>query len=68
MKCHLHKLRTSRGWSQTELSNRSGVSTSHISDIERDNNGMTAEIACKFAKALEVELGELIECESEGQT
>ena len=57
---NLKNLRLKKGWSQEELSNRSGVSQSFISAIESENKDLTLGIAHKLAKAFEISLQELI--------
>lgn len=40
-----------RGWNQTEVSRRSGVSQRHISDILRGHSDCTSEVMGQLAKA-----------------
>jgi transcriptional regulator with XRE-family HTH domain len=54
-------LRKSRGWTQRELSEKSGVSRSFISELERDGHMATIDTLCKLCRGLEVTPNELIE-------
>lgn len=54
--------RVARSWSQQELSMRSGISTPHISSIERDKRHPSLEYALRIASALGVPLHAL--CDS----
>lgn len=63
MKIYITKLRLEKGWSMAELARRSGVSVSHISNIENDRKGLTVEVLCKLAKALGVTLDAVVNCE-----
>ncbi|GLG01025.1 hypothetical protein Alches_10640 [Alicyclobacillus hesperidum subsp. aegles] len=49
-------IRQSRSWSQQELSMRSGISTPHISSIERDKRHPSLDYAQRLAAALGVPL------------
>ncbi len=50
---HLKQLRKLKGWSQTELAQRSGVGQSTISRIELgETSGLTLGVLEKLAKAL----------------
>ena len=61
MKC-LQKLREAKQWSQIELSRRSGVPQSMISDIEKGKIKFPrVDTASKLAKALECSIEELID-------
>jgi transcriptional regulator with XRE-family HTH domain len=55
----LRDLRASRGWSLEALAERSGVSRSMISLIERGESSPTANVLDKLAAALGVTLGSL---------
>ncbi len=57
----LKQLRADRGWSQEELSRRSGVSRTHIARIETAKMEPTLGVIEKLAKALKVKPGELLE-------
>jgi transcriptional regulator with XRE-family HTH domain len=62
MKIFLRKIRIEKGLSYRELAELSGVSKSGIASIE---NGKMPRIdtLCKLAKALEVDIEDLFECE-----
>jgi transcriptional regulator with XRE-family HTH domain len=65
----LRDLRASRGWSLESLAERSGVSRSMISLIERSESSPTANVLDKLAGALGVTLGSLFaETTPEGPT
>jgi transcriptional regulator with XRE-family HTH domain len=54
----LRLLRTGRGWTQRELSERSGVSVTTISNWEQqDVKAYDVEVLAKLAAALGVEIG-----------
>lgn len=55
------ELRKSRGWTQLELSEKSGVSRSFISELERDSHIATVDTLCKLCKGLKVTPNDLIE-------
>lgn len=55
----VRKLRLARSWSQQELSLRAGISTPHISSIERDLRHPSLEYAKRMADALGVSLSVL---------
>lgn len=48
----IRRLRLHRRWSQQELAYRSGISTPHISSIERDQRHPSLEYALRLANAL----------------
>ena len=50
--------RASKGWSQTELAKKAGVSSSIISRVEKGSN-TSAKAAKKIADALQVEVSEI---------
>jgi transcriptional regulator with XRE-family HTH domain len=50
-----------RGWTQQELSIRSGVSRSYISELERDGHEATIDILCKLCRGLKLTPNEIIE-------
>lgn len=54
------ELRTSKGYSLRQLEQLSGVSKTEINDIENGKTNPTIETLKLIAKALEVELTELI--------
>ncbi len=55
----VRRLRQERGWSQQELSLRSGISTPHISSIERGKRFPSLEYALRIAESLGVPLNAL---------
>ena len=55
----VRKLRQARNWSQQELSMRAGISTPHISSIERSKRQPSLEYAKRMAYALGVPLSSL---------
>lgn len=63
MKMHLMNIRESKWMSTRELSERSGVSRSHIQRIEAGEANPTIGTMCKLAKALEVSVHSLFSCE-----
>lgn len=60
----LHALRNTQGWSLEALAERSKVSRSNISLIERGQSSPTAAVLDKLATALNVTLASLFERES----
>src|SRR5277367_1169945 len=59
--------RDARGWSQSELAQRSGVSKAMISKIEREEVSPTAVILVRLAAAFDLTLaGLLLRAEGEG--
>lgn len=63
MKMHLMDIRVSKWMSTRELSERSGVSRSHILRIEADEVNPSIGTMCKLAKALGVSVHSLFSCE-----
>ncbi len=61
----LHGLREQQGWSLEQLAERSGVSRSNISNIERGQSSPTAVVLDKLATALGVPLASLFTSEPE---
>ncbi|MDP4119649.1 MAG: helix-turn-helix transcriptional regulator [Bacillota bacterium] len=59
MQINVWKIRTQKGLSLRELAKRSGVSKTHIDNIESGKTMPTIDIICKIAKALEVDPREL---------
>lgn len=57
----VRRLRQERRWSQQELSMRAGISTPHISSIERSKRQPSLEYARRMADALGVPLTALCE-------
>jgi len=56
----IRELRTEHGWSQEELSLRTGVHRNYIGGIERAERQPTVETVAVLAKALGVKTSELI--------
>lgn len=52
--------RRSKGWTQEMLANKSGVSGSRISDIERGKEAFKIDSLMMLAKALEIDYRELL--------
>lgn len=61
----VRRLRQDRHWSQQELSLRSGISTPHISSIERAKRYPSLEYALRISEALGVPLPALCDESSE---
>ena len=55
----LKQIRQEKGMTLTKLSERSGVSTSHISDIENNYKMPSLIVMVKLAKALDVGITDL---------
>lgn len=55
----LREVRLSKGWTLVRLEYFSGVSKSHIAEIERGRRMPTIYILCKLAIALEVKVEDL---------
>jgi transcriptional regulator with XRE-family HTH domain len=55
------RLRKERGLSQTELAERIGIIQALVSDYEKGKLRLTAEMAVRFARALEVTTDELLQ-------
>ena len=55
------RLRKERGFTQVELAGKIGVIQSIVSAVERDERKLTAEMAVRFALALEVTMDELLQ-------
>lgn len=56
----IRQLRTKRGWSLAELGNRAGVSTSMLSEVERDRANPTLGIVHRIASAFGLTIDELL--------
>lgn len=52
----LRQLRTKKGWSQSELSARSGIAQGSIANLEQDRRAPSLETAEKLAAALTVDV------------
>ncbi len=57
---NLVAFRKAKGWSQSKLSNKSGVSQTYISELEADKKQPTIVIVRKLAVALGVTFSELL--------
>ena len=60
IKIMLGEIRAERGISLSKLSEMSGVSDTHINDIENGKYSPTITVICKIAKALDVKLDDLV--------
>lgn len=58
---NLKEIRLRKGLSQVQLSKKSGVSQSYISELENDGYNCTAHIICDLCQALEVTPNDLID-------
>ncbi len=65
MKFKLKELREMRRMSYEQLAQKSGVARSYIQRIESNDNSVnpSARILCKLAKALDVSVEMLFECD-----
>lgn len=64
MKFKLKELREIRRMSYEQLSQKSGVARSYIQRIESDDNvNPSARVLCNLAKALDVKVEMLFECD-----
>ena len=63
MRCenHIKNKRKGRGYTLARLEKLSGVSDSHISQLERGQEQPSLEVAYRLSKALECEILELFE-------
>ena len=62
MEVYLSKVRREKGISLSALAEISGVSRSHIYNIETGSKRPTIPAMCKLAAALEVHCNELFDC------
>jgi transcriptional regulator with XRE-family HTH domain len=60
-------LRDERGMTQSDLADAAGISTQHLSHIERGLRNPSVEVAARIARALGVALSELIFRAERGQ-
>jgi transcriptional regulator with XRE-family HTH domain len=58
-KDRLHQLRADRGWSQTELARRAGLTPQAINQLERGKYRPTLETLCKLKHAFGMSLDNL---------
>jgi len=56
----LEKQRNLKGWSQTKLAEKSGVSQTYISELEANKKNPTIPIVKKLASALGITVTELL--------
>src|SRR3990172_10946493 len=54
------RLRKERGYTQTELAEKTGIPQTLITDYERDKLRLHAEMVIRFAQALEVTTDEIL--------
>lgn len=54
------RIRKERGFTQVELAEKIGIIQSIVSAVERDTRKLTAEMAIRFAMALDVTMDELL--------
>lgn len=66
LKENIRKLRSEKGWSQTDLAKKIGIHLTHINRIEKGKINPSLDVAAKIAEALEVSLDYLIS-EDEGE-
>lgn len=57
----LKEMRDARGWTQQQLADASGVSQTFISELESCKKQPTVSIALKLARALDVDLIDLLQ-------
>jgi transcriptional regulator with XRE-family HTH domain len=62
---NLKKYRHRRNWSQFTLAAKTDISTNFLADIEAGNTWVSAQTLVKFAKALEIEVFELLKPQNE---
>lgn len=65
MRLKLSEVRRARGWSQRKLGMISGLSRSHISEMEKGMYDPTIKTICRLCKALGCTPNDLIDCEDE---
>ena len=63
VKILLKSIRLQKDLTRTQLSERSGVSVAHIGYIERGEREPTAIVLCRLAKALNVSVNDILDCE-----
>jgi transcriptional regulator with XRE-family HTH domain len=62
---NLKKYRHRRNWSQFTLAGKINISTNFMADIEAGNTWVSAQTLVKLAKALEIEVYELLKPQNE---
>jgi transcriptional regulator with XRE-family HTH domain len=65
MTIHLYDIRTQKGYSQEYLAKLSGVSKTHIREVENGQSNPTIQVLCQLAKALQVPFTDLFSCDDE---
>jgi transcriptional regulator with XRE-family HTH domain len=61
------RLRRERGYSQTELAERIGIIQALVSDYEKGKLRLSADMAVRFARALEVTTDDLLQPKKRGK-
>ena len=62
----LQHLRSKRGYTQEQIAERVGISTSFYANIERGNKGMSIFVLIELAEAFDVSVDYLLNVEKEG--
>lgn len=57
----LRQLREERGWSQEEFADRAGLHRTYVSAVERGVRNPTLSVLERLAKALGIQLSELVQ-------
>lgn len=63
MKIYLKEIRQKRKLTLIRLSTLTGISKTHLNDIETGKKSPTIEILCKISIVLQVNITDLFECE-----
>ena len=58
---NLRKLRQAKGLSQEAFADEAGLHRTYISDLERAARNPTITVVAKIAKALEVQIGDVLD-------
>ena len=58
---HVRQFRDEKGWTQEELSDRAGIDRSYLARLEAQSLNISVNVLFALAKALEVELEDLLE-------
>ena len=64
MTINLYEIRTQKGYSQEHLAKLSGVSKTHIREVENGQSNPTIQVLCSLAKALQVPITDLFSCDN----
>lgn len=56
----IRKVRKAHGWSQEELAEKIGISTTHMSHIETGNTKLSLPVLVSLSEAMEVQTDDLI--------